>query len=106
MRSITLVFVTVLVSGVSPNQSAFSVVKDPSSLVVCLLIRAGVSSPTVPSDVFFVSSVWQGHYEHLGKRQPATLTVDFFNASSSKVNATFRTTAQVELKLTGRPGLS
>ncbi|XP_053524675.1 histone-lysine N-methyltransferase PRDM9-like [Artibeus jamaicensis] len=55
----------------------------------------------IPPDVFFVSSVWQGHYEYLGKTQLATLTVDGFNATSSKVNATFRAAGQVELKLTG-----
>ncbi|KAM5312551.1 CUB and sushi domain-containing protein 1 [Glossophaga mutica] len=64
-------------------------------------VNETVTKTPVPSDVFFVSSVWQGHYEYLGKRQPATLTVDCFNATSSKVNATFRATAQVELKLTG-----
>ena len=57
--------------------------------------------PTVPSDVFFIHSVWKGYYEYLGKRQPATLTVDWFNATSSKVNATF-TDSQGELKLAGR----
>ena len=47
--------------------------------------------------------MWKGYYEYLGKRQPATLTVDWFNATSSKVNATFLEASQVELKLTGRP---
>ncbi|XP_070454474.1 CUB and sushi domain-containing protein 1 isoform X2 [Equus przewalskii] len=55
----------------------------------------------IPSDVFFISSVWKGYYEYLGKRQPATLTVDWFNATSSQVNATFTETSQVELRLTG-----
>ncbi|KAB0351992.1 hypothetical protein FD754_016849, partial [Muntiacus muntjak] len=54
-----------------------------------------------PSDVFFLHSVWKGYYEYLGKRQPATLTVDWFNATSSKVNATFTEASQGELKLTG-----
>ena len=64
-----------------------------------------VFSPIVPSDVFFIHSVWKGYYEYLGKRQPATLTVDWFNATSSKVNATFTEASQGELKLTGRdPG--
>lgn len=58
--------------------------------------------PTVPSDVFFINSVWKGYYEYLGKRQPATLTVDWFNATSSKVNATFTAASQVQLELTGR----
>uniref|UniRef100_A0A8B7TPY5 CUB and sushi domain-containing protein 1-like n=1 Tax=Castor canadensis TaxID=51338 RepID=A0A8B7TPY5_CASCN len=55
----------------------------------------------IPSDVFFVTSVWKGYYEYLGKRQPATLTVDWFNATSSKVNATFTAASQVQLELTG-----
>ncbi|XP_075853394.1 CUB and sushi domain-containing protein 1 isoform X2 [Microcebus murinus] len=55
----------------------------------------------IPSDVFFVNSVWKGYYEYLGKRQPATLTVDWFNATSSKVNATFTEASPLELKLTG-----
>lgn len=101
----TLVLVSVLVPGVSPSEPALPVGKTrgaglrAGSPRLCLL-------PAVPSDVFFVGSVWQGHYEYLGKGQPATLTVDCFNATGSKVNATFRAAAQVELKLTGRPGLS
>ncbi|KAG8517559.1 LOW QUALITY PROTEIN: CUB and sushi domain-containing protein 1, partial [Galemys pyrenaicus] len=57
--------------------------------------------PAVPADVFSVASVWRGYYEHLGRRQPGTLTVDWFNASSSKLNATFLEASQGELKLTG-----
>lgn len=64
--------------------------------------RASAFLPAVPSDVFFINSVWKGYYEYLGKRQPATLTVDWFNATSSKVNATFTEGPRVELKLTGR----
>ncbi|XP_042118808.2 CUB and sushi domain-containing protein 1 isoform X2 [Peromyscus maniculatus bairdii] len=55
----------------------------------------------IPSDVFSINSVWKGYYEYLGKRQPATLTVDWFNATSSKVNATFTASSQVQLELTG-----
>ncbi|XP_075413304.1 CUB and sushi domain-containing protein 1 [Tenrec ecaudatus] len=64
-------------------------------------VNETVTKAPVPSDVFFINSVWKGYYEYLGKRQPATLTVDWFNASSSKVNATFLEDSQVELKLTG-----
>ncbi|XP_005562578.3 CUB and sushi domain-containing protein 1 isoform X1 [Macaca fascicularis] len=64
-------------------------------------VNETVTKTPVPSDVFFVNSVWKGYYEYLGKRQPATLTVDWFNATSSKVNATFSEASQVELKLTG-----
>lgn len=78
--------------------------KDLGLIVPCVLTFLWFfSPPTVPSDVFFINSVWKGYYEYLGKRQPATLTVDWFNATSSKVNATFLEASQVELKLTGRP---
>ncbi|XP_025249248.1 CUB and sushi domain-containing protein 1 [Theropithecus gelada] len=64
-------------------------------------VNETVTKTPVPSDVFFINSVWKGYYEYLGKRQPATLTVDWFNATSSKVNATFSEASQVELRLTG-----
>uniref|UniRef100_A0A5G2R948 CUB and Sushi multiple domains 1 n=1 Tax=Sus scrofa TaxID=9823 RepID=A0A5G2R948_PIG len=64
-------------------------------------VNETVTKTPVPSDVFFIHSVWKGYYEYLGKRQPATLTVDWFNATSSKVNATFVEASQGELKLTG-----
>uniref|UniRef100_A0A2K6FE01 CUB and Sushi multiple domains 1 n=1 Tax=Propithecus coquereli TaxID=379532 RepID=A0A2K6FE01_PROCO len=64
-------------------------------------VNETVTKTPVPSDVFFVNSVWKGYYEYLGKRQPATLTVDWFNATSSKVNATFTEASPAELKLTG-----
>ncbi|XP_019469127.2 CUB and sushi domain-containing protein 1 [Meleagris gallopavo] len=58
-------------------------------------------SQQVPSDVFFVNSLWKGFYEYLGKRQPATLTIDWFNTTSSKVNATFTEASSLQLKLSG-----
>ncbi|XP_034376137.1 CUB and sushi domain-containing protein 1 isoform X1 [Arvicanthis niloticus] len=64
-------------------------------------VNETVTKTPVPSDVFFINSVWKGYYEYLGKRQPATLTVDWFNATSSKVNATFTAASQVQLELTG-----
>ncbi|XP_041910862.1 CUB and sushi domain-containing protein 1 [Arvicola amphibius] len=64
-------------------------------------VNETVTKTPVPSDVFFINSVWKGYYEYLGKRQPATLTVDWFNATSSKVNATFAAASQVQLELTG-----
>nr|XP_048312083.1 CUB and sushi domain-containing protein 1 [Myodes glareolus] len=64
-------------------------------------VNETVTKTPVPSDVFFINSVWKGYYEYLGKRQPATLTVDWFNATSSKVNATFSAASQVQLELTG-----
>lgn len=57
---------------------------------------------SVPSDVFSVNSVWKGFYEYLGKQHSATLTVDYFNNTSSKVNGTFLDTNNSELKLSGK----
>ncbi|MEJ1274210.1 hypothetical protein NN561_005090 [Cricetulus griseus] len=74
-----------------------------STTRTCLanLTWSGIQTECIlPSDVFFVNSVWKGYYEYLGKRQPATLTVVWFNATSSKVNATFSTAPQVQLELT------
>ncbi|XP_043916396.1 CUB and sushi domain-containing protein 1-like [Protopterus annectens] len=55
----------------------------------------------VPPDVFSINSVWNGFYEYLGKRQPATLTVDYFNATNNKVNVTFIEPSGIQLKLSG-----
>lgn len=56
----------------------------------------------VPSDVFFILSVWKGYYEYLGKRLPTILTLNCFNSTRSKENLTFTEASQWELKLTGR----
>lgn len=71
-------------------------------LAVCSDLLSLFIFPSVPSDVFFINSLWKGFYEHLGKRQPATLTVDWFNATSSKVNATFLEASSMQLKLSGK----
>ncbi|KAI5211293.1 Cub And Sushi Domain-Containing Protein 1 [Manis pentadactyla] len=64
-------------------------------------VNETVTKTPVPSDVFFINSVWKGYYEYLGKRQAATLTVDWFNTTSTRVNATLVDASRVELKLTG-----
>ncbi|KAM4836887.1 CUB and sushi domain-containing protein 1 [Thomomys bottae] len=64
-------------------------------------VNETVTKTPVPSDVFFVGSVWKGYYEYTGKRQLATLTVDWFNATSSKVNASLAAGPQVQVELTG-----
>ncbi|XP_034622788.1 CUB and sushi domain-containing protein 1-like [Trachemys scripta elegans] len=64
-------------------------------------VNETITKTPVPSDVFFINSLWKGFYEYLGKRQPATLTVDWFNTTSSKVNATFIESSNVQLKLSG-----
>ncbi|XP_053315605.1 CUB and sushi domain-containing protein 1 [Spea bombifrons] len=55
----------------------------------------------VPSDVFFISSAWKGFYEYHGKQHSATLTVDWFNNTSSKVNGTLLDIHGSEMKLSG-----
>ncbi|KAM4694506.1 CUB and sushi domain-containing protein 1 [Discoglossus pictus] len=63
--------------------------------------NATSSKTPVPADVFFSNSVWKGFYEYLGKQYSATLTVEWFNTTSSKVNGTFLDTHNSELKLSG-----
>ncbi|XP_075718053.1 CUB and sushi domain-containing protein 1 [Rhinoderma darwinii] len=64
-------------------------------------INSTVTKTPVPSDVFSVNSVWKGFYEYLGKQHSGTLTVDWFNNTSSKVNGTLLDTNNSELKLSG-----
>nr|XP_033792232.1 CUB and sushi domain-containing protein 1 [Geotrypetes seraphini] len=64
-------------------------------------INETLAKTPVPSDVFFMNSIWEGFFEYLGKQQTATLTVDWFNTTSSKVNATLIEASSVELKLSG-----
>ncbi|MBN3309505.1 CSMD1 protein, partial [Amia calva] len=55
----------------------------------------------VPADVFSLNSDWKGFYEYLGKRQSATITVNWFNISTSKVNVTLLEHSGVQIKLSG-----
>ncbi|KAL2083424.1 hypothetical protein ACEWY4_021197 [Coilia grayii] len=55
----------------------------------------------VPSDVFSANSGWAGYYEYLGKRQAATLTVNGFNVTTSRVNVTLLEQSGVQIKLSG-----
>ncbi|XP_036402136.1 CUB and sushi domain-containing protein 1-like [Megalops cyprinoides] len=55
----------------------------------------------VPADVFSLNSAWTGFYEYLGKRQAATITVNGFNATASKVNVTLLEHSGVQIKLSG-----
>ncbi|XP_063297188.1 CUB and sushi domain-containing protein 1 [Pelobates fuscus] len=64
-------------------------------------INATATKTPVPSDVFFINSVWKGFYEHLGRQHSATLTVDWFNNTNSKVNGTLLDAHNSELKLSG-----
>uniref|UniRef100_A0A8C1ZS09 CUB and Sushi multiple domains 1 n=1 Tax=Cyprinus carpio TaxID=7962 RepID=A0A8C1ZS09_CYPCA len=55
----------------------------------------------VPADVFSLNSGWAGFYEYLGKRQAATITVNAFNATTSRVNVTLLEQSRVHIKLSG-----
>lgn len=55
----------------------------------------------VPADVFSFNSGWTGFYEYLGKRQTATITVNAFNATTSRVNVTLLEQSGVQIKLSG-----
>ncbi|MBN3320802.1 CSMD1 protein, partial [Atractosteus spatula] len=55
----------------------------------------------VPADVFSLNSGWKGFYEYLGRRQSATITVNWFNATTSKVNVTLLEHSGVQLRLSG-----
>ncbi|KAI1894595.1 hypothetical protein AGOR_G00117390 [Albula goreensis] len=56
----------------------------------------------VPADVFSLTSGWSGFYEYLGKKQPATITVNGFNVTTSKVNVTLlEEHSGVQVKLSG-----
>uniref|UniRef100_A0A671PAP2 CUB and sushi domain-containing protein 1-like n=1 Tax=Sinocyclocheilus anshuiensis TaxID=1608454 RepID=A0A671PAP2_9TELE len=54
-----------------------------------------------PADVFSLKSGWAGFYEYLGKRQAATVTVNAFNATTSRVNVTLLEQSGVHIKLSG-----
>uniref|UniRef100_A0ACB8FE32 CUB and sushi domain-containing protein 3 n=1 Tax=Sphaerodactylus townsendi TaxID=933632 RepID=A0ACB8FE32_9SAUR len=54
----------------------------------------------VPDDVFAQNYIWKGSYNYKGRKQPMTLTVTSFNATSGRVNATL-TNSNMELLLSG-----
>ncbi|XP_028834623.1 CUB and sushi domain-containing protein 3-like isoform X3 [Denticeps clupeoides] len=62
----------------------------------------GTPSPkmNVPEDVFAPAYVWKGSYEHKGVKQPMTLTVTSFNATTGRVNVTL-SDSNLELLLSG-----
>lgn len=55
---------------------------------------------TVPDDVFAQNYIWKGSYNFKGRKQPMTLTVTSFNASTGRVNATL-SNSNMELLLSG-----
>ncbi|KAL7840124.1 hypothetical protein AOLI_G00254470 [Acnodon oligacanthus] len=62
----------------------------------------GTPSPkaSVPDDVFAPTYVWKGSVEHKAVKQPTTLTITSFNATTGRVNATL-TNRNAELLLSG-----
>ncbi|KAH0502555.1 CUB and sushi domain-containing protein 3 [Microtus ochrogaster] len=70
-------------------------VKDPRPAL-------GTPSPklSVPDDVFAQNYIWKGSYNFKGRKQPMTLTVTSFNASTGRVNATL-SNRDMELLLSG-----
>uniref|UniRef100_A0AAZ3P372 CUB and sushi domain-containing protein 1 n=1 Tax=Oncorhynchus tshawytscha TaxID=74940 RepID=A0AAZ3P372_ONCTS len=55
----------------------------------------------VPVDVFSLNFGWTGFYEYLGAREVATITVNGFNSTTSRVNVTLLDQSRVQLKLAG-----
>uniref|UniRef100_A0A672SF25 CUB and sushi domain-containing protein 3-like n=1 Tax=Sinocyclocheilus grahami TaxID=75366 RepID=A0A672SF25_SINGR len=55
----------------------------------------------VPDDVFAPMYVWKGSFEYKGVKQPMTLTITSFNATTGKVNVTL-TNRHSELLLSGK----
>lgn len=51
-------------------------------------------------DVFAPDFVWKGSYDYRGQKQPMTLTVSSFNATTGKVNVTLAD-GSVEFQLSG-----
>jgi CUB/sushi domain-containing protein len=52
--------------------------------------------------VFSLNFGWTGFYEYLGAREVATITVNGFNATTSRVNVTLLDQSRVQLKLAGK----
>lgn len=55
----------------------------------------------VPDDVFAPAYIWKGSLEYKAAKQPVTLTITNFNATSGRVNATL-TNRNAELFLSGK----
>lgn len=60
---------------------------------------------SVPDDVFAPDFVWKGSYDYKGQKQPMTLTVSSFNATSGKVNVTLADSS-VEFLLSGESSIN
>uniref|UniRef100_A0A674EVE2 CUB and Sushi multiple domains 3 n=1 Tax=Salmo trutta TaxID=8032 RepID=A0A674EVE2_SALTR len=54
----------------------------------------------VPDDVFAPNYIWKGSYNYKGRKQPMTLSITSFNATTGRVNVTL-TNSNMELLLSG-----
>lgn len=61
--------------------------------------------PSVPDDVFAPDFVWKGSYDYKGQKQPMSLTVTSFNATTGKVNVTL-TDSSTEFLLSGESSIN
>lgn len=62
-------------------------------------------SAEVPDDVFAPDFVWKGSSDYKGQKQPMSLTVTSFNATTGKVNVTL-TDSSVEFLLSGESSIN
>ncbi|KAM8884121.1 CUB and sushi domain-containing protein 3-like isoform 1-T1 [Synchiropus picturatus] len=62
----------------------------------------GTPSPklNVPDDVFAPNYIWKGSYNYRGRKQPMTLSITSFNATTGRVNVTL-SNGNMELLLSG-----
>lgn len=59
----------------------------------------------VPDDVFATNFIWKGSYDYKSQKQPMTLTVTSFNATTGKVNVTL-TDSSMEFLLSGESSIN
>uniref|UniRef100_A0A668ASR4 CUB and Sushi multiple domains 3 n=1 Tax=Myripristis murdjan TaxID=586833 RepID=A0A668ASR4_9TELE len=59
----------------------------------------------IPDDVFAPDFVWKGSYDYKGQKQPMTLTITSFNATTGKVNVTL-TDSSMEFLLSGESSIN
>lgn len=64
-----------------------------------------ISLSQVPDNVFASDFVWKGSYDYKGQKQPMTLTVRSFNATTGKVNVTL-TDSSMEFLLSGESSIN
>uniref|UniRef100_A0A674ETW4 CUB and Sushi multiple domains 3 n=1 Tax=Salmo trutta TaxID=8032 RepID=A0A674ETW4_SALTR len=58
------------------------------------------STPRIPDDVFAPNYIWKGSYNYKGRKQPMTLSITSFNATTGRVNVSL-TNSNMELLLSG-----